>query len=78
MSFVRQDAPPAAAVQAAAPSADSTAGTPGVAARESIPVITFLYKLSEGAADESFGLNVAQVGAGSALLLQTQAASLCA
>lgn len=31
------------------------------AADAPVPVITFLYKLAEGAADESFGLNVAQV-----------------
>lgn len=75
MSYVRQDtAPQQAAAEAAATgtgaesspaaaaggtaAADSSSAS---AAAEAIPVITFLYKLAEGAADESFGLNVAQV-----------------
>lgn len=44
MSFVREDAAPDAAADAAV-----------------VPVINFLYKLAPGAADESFGLNVAKV-----------------
>lgn len=72
MSYVRQDTLPqqaaaeAAAMRtsngpsmAAATAASHDASKP--AASEAIPVITFLYKLAEGAADESFGLNVAQV-----------------
>jgi hypothetical protein len=77
MSYVRQDtSPQQAAAEAAAtgsgaessPAAAAAGGGtaaadsgPAVAAVEAIPVITFLYKLAEGAADESFGLNVAQV-----------------
>jgi hypothetical protein len=71
-----QPAPAAAAAAAggsaataplvAAQAADSAQGATGagstqLTAAEVIPVITFLYKLAEGAADESFGLNVAQV-----------------
>jgi hypothetical protein len=75
MSYVRQDtAPQQPAAEPAATgigvasspvaAAGGTAATdvgPAAAAAEAIPVITFLYKLAEGAADESFGLNVAQV-----------------
>ena len=42
--------------------AAAAAAAAAAAGGDSIPVITFLYKLAEGAADESFGLNVAQVG----------------
>lgn len=48
-------------VDSAAAAASSEAGQTPAAPAEAIPVITFLYKLVEGAADESFGLNVAQV-----------------
>jgi hypothetical protein len=44
-----------------ADAAASATPSPQQSAAEVIPVITFLYKLAEGAADESFGLNVAQV-----------------
>lgn len=44
-----------------ADAAASAAPSPQQSAAEVIPVVTFLYKLAEGAADESFGLNVAQV-----------------
>jgi hypothetical protein len=49
-------APESSDVRSEAPAAATAAGA------DSVPVITFLYKLAEGAADESFGLNVAQVG----------------
>jgi hypothetical protein len=49
---------------AAAAAVGGEAGQPSAAPAEAIPVITFLYKLVEGAADESFGLNVAQVRLG--------------
>lgn len=45
----------------AAAAGSSEAGQTSAAPAEAIPVITFMYKLVEGAADESFGLNVAQV-----------------
>jgi len=50
----------AAGAAAACTPGGTTLPAPG-AASEAVPVITFLYKLVEGAADESFGLNVAQV-----------------
>lgn len=62
-------APGAAAGAEASAPVDSSVLSPAAAAATaasseagSVPVITFLYKLAEGAADESFGLNVAQVG----------------
>jgi DNA mismatch repair protein MSH3 len=74
MSYVRQDTPqqsaPAAATAAAADAVSSQAlaapaagssDAAGSLATAAVPVITFLYKLASGAADESFGLNVAQV-----------------
>jgi hypothetical protein len=60
MAYVRNDAPstsePAAAQAGAADEAAAAA-----AAAAAVPVITFLYKLTAGAADASFGLNVAKV-----------------
>lgn len=71
MSYVRQDAPAvedspaagdAAGPGAAAAGSDTAAAAAGSdSAAAAVPVITFLYKLTPGAADASFGLNVAQV-----------------
>eukprot|EP00879_Flechtneria_rotunda_P029922 GHRR01032389.1.p1 GENE.GHRR01032389.1~~GHRR01032389.1.p1 ORF type:complete len:502 (+),score=204.36 GHRR01032389.1:576-2081(+) len=59
MSYVRHDPAPSEIFDpnTAAVGAVKNATTQNV----SVPVITFLYKLAAGAADESFGLNVAQV-----------------
>lgn len=56
--------PPNSAAAASAATSGGPEHSPAAAAAEAIPVITFLYRLTEGAADESFGLNVAQVGVG--------------
>lgn len=42
----------------------ATAATAATAVAVEVPRITFLYKLVQGAADASFGLNVAQVWQG--------------
>lgn len=61
--FAAAEADPThAAGAAAAAGAAGAAPGPASAGSEAVPTITFLYKLAEGAADESFGLNVAQVG----------------
>jgi DNA mismatch repair protein MSH3 len=57
---------PAAGVAAAGQEAGetdpaATAATAAAAAAAAVPVITFLYKLTDRAADASFGLNVAKV-----------------
>jgi DNA mismatch repair protein MSH3 len=76
MAYVRGDPPPSA-VGAEEPTAaeGAAADEHAAAAAAAVPVITFLYKLTSGAADASFGLNVAkvwwlrQMSAGSLLVL---------
>lgn len=59
MSYIRQGPPETAAEEVVGSTAAGSAAVAAAAA--SIPLITFLYKLTSGAADASFGLNVAQV-----------------
>jgi hypothetical protein len=64
MAYVRED-PPQSAVGAEEPAAAEGVAADehaAAAAAAAVPVITFLYKLTSGAADASFGLNVAKVG----------------
>ena len=79
----------AAAITSAAAAGTADAGKPSTtaaadgsssaaaAAASSIPVITFLYKLTPGAADASFGLNVAQVRKQGTNTLMVNSDSFC-
>lgn len=75
MAYVRHDPPPTVAATAGGAAADAEADAS--AAGAAVPTITFLYRLTSGAADASFGLNVAQVrgraAAGTTVLLLQQA-----